>query len=481
MGHTCAFVNQWWHLFLVACLILSPRVTHARLDLTRTYLFRDLPNGESAEPIIEHYDDTMQNNANNNNVAMPEFLQAAAPYHRVILFYSPQCPHCIHFQPTFIEFVRHFRNLTQEDTIFTGIDVKFFAMSCITYKKICQQQKITTFPQLKAFHANEKHEYILSSSDLHPMTVMKALGLTVINDNWGGTNSGGDTFQEQKLQPKTHNTAAVGGHYFNNTRSQAELYGDAYLTFYNAMKDSVFLEQGPLPKIRRQALRQFLVLLQKTLPPWRLNWLVKELLDDFVENTDTEDMWTSVLETFPPPQRQWSPACQQHESPYTCGLWTLLHIMTVGVVEYNRQIQESQLVNKAKFTVLSLPTAALMVREYIHHFFLCEECSTHFVQAFDACEYNRCQRLKDDHTSLVEWQELPLWLLDFHNGVNHRLQIERFQAQGREQTAATIEEQEAVLWPPAKDCPNCWIHPLHGASSAYNSSMMYRYIRLIYW
>jgi Erv1 / Alr family len=129
---------------------------------------------------------------------------------------------------------------------------------------------------------------------------------------------------------------------------------------------------------------------------------------------------------------------------------------------------------------MSVPIVSIMLREYIHHFFLCEECSTHFVQAFDACEYNRCNRLKQEHPSLVEWTELPMWLLEFHNGVNVRLQAERLERQGRDQ-AATIEEQQDVLWPPAKECPTCWIHPMKGAASDYNSTIMYRYIRLIYW
>jgi thiol-disulfide isomerase/thioredoxin len=275
MVNTCFFVHQWWHLFLV-CLLVLPRVTQAR-----TYLFRDLPDGESAEPIIEHHNEneTIDKDTDKKNVVMPEFLQQDAPYHRVILFYSPQCPHCIHFQPTYVEFARHFRNLTRQNMMYAGIDVKFFAISCISYSKICQRQKITKYPLMKAFPAREKHEHIISSADLHPMTVLKALGTTVVDDKWKlGKTDYGDTFRKLPRRKAQNDTS---GSYFSLTRTQAQLYGDAYLTFYNAMKDSVFVQEGPLPTIRRQALRQFLTLLQKALPPWRLNWLVNYLLDDF--------------------------------------------------------------------------------------------------------------------------------------------------------------------------------------------------------
>ncbi|CAB9505175.1 Sulfhydryl oxidase 1 [Seminavis robusta] len=459
------------------------------MDLAKnSYLFRDLPNGASAEPIMEHHDETYDNNDKTKDIEMPEFLQKRALYHRVVLFYSPKCPHCIHFAPTYIEFARYFGNLTRnQDTIYADVKVKFIAVSCISYKRICRLQKVNSYPVLKVFPAKEA-EHIFHPHELHPLTVLKALGDGFVKDTWWDKKSHfGDTFQtiqaqHQKSTPKkATNTPKEEATttYFSMTRSQPQVFADAYLSFYNAMKDSVFLKDGALPKIRKQALHQFLQLLKRTLPPWRLGWLVNDLYEDFHENTDMESTWEMILEQFPPPQPTWSPACQEHESPYTCGLWTLLHIITVGVVEYNRQV-----IHPNKFAVQSVSMASLMLREYIHHFFLCEECSTHFVQAFDACAYRRCQRMIDhNHTSvsLEEWQELPLWLLEFHNGVNIRLQTERWQRQGRQPEPATLEEEEAVLWPPVQECPSCWMHPMNGAASQYNATMMYQYLRLIYW
>ena len=113
---------------------------------------------------------------------------------------------------------------------------------------------------------------------------------------------------------------------------------------------------------------QFLHLLEKTLPPWRINFLLVEFLDDFPSNVKDEATWQQISEVYPPHKRDWSDACKQHDSPYTCGLWSLFHIMTVGLVEFNDAVLDKNNI----FGMQSPKSASLMLREYVHNFFPCE-------------------------------------------------------------------------------------------------------------
>jgi Erv1 / Alr family len=150
--------------------------------------------------------------------------------------------------------------------------------------------------------------------------------------------------------------------------------------------------------------------------------------------------------------------------------------MTVGVVEFNSRVINE---DANKYVILNAPTVADVLRYFVKHFLLCEVCKNHFLEEYDACKYDRCNRFppKEIRGELKDWKQLPLWLLETHNGVNVRLQSER--AGGVTLSSA---QQQNVMWPPTSDCPRCWLEQ-NGAASAtrYNQTVMYEYLRLTYW
>lgn len=175
-----------------------------------------------------------------------------------------------------------------------------------------------------------------------------------------------------------------------------------------------------------------------------------------------------VIEEYPPPNTVWSMSCWRGEPDvgYTCGLWELFHVITVGVVDYNRA---------AAFAGHRLATEAVArtIRDYVDQFFGCEICRRNFVTAFDACAHQRCARLLLNATSAEkDWIQLPLWLLETHNAVNVRLQAEKAVREHRPKP--TRPEEISATWPPVKDCPLCW------QNEVLNDELVYKYLKLEY-
>lgn len=86
---------------------------------------------------------------------------------------------------------------------------------------------------------------------------------------------------------------------------------------------------------------------------------------------------------------------QPHYRGYPCGLWTLFHTLTVNCGKRD---------NLMGLEVLS------RIREYIKHFFGCEECRNHFTEM--------SENLRNEVHSQ---NEAILWLWRSHNKVNRRL------------------------------------------------------------
>nr|GEU35510.1 sulfhydryl oxidase 2-like isoform X2 [Tanacetum cinerariifolium] len=106
---------------------------------------------------------------------------------------------------------------------------------------------------------------------------------------------------------------------------------------------------------------------------------------------------------------------------FSCGLWVLLHSLSVRVED-----GESQLA----FTTTC---------DFIHQFFICEECSQHF--------YNMCSRVTTPFSSA---RDFVLWLWTVHNEVNQRLK--------KTETSLGTGDPKfpKSIWPSKQLCPTCY-------------------------
>ncbi|WOG88984.1 hypothetical protein DCAR_0208219 [Daucus carota subsp. sativus] len=117
---------------------------------------------------------------------------------------------------------------------------------------------------------------------------------------------------------------------------------------------------------------------------------------------------------------------------FSCGLWVLLHSLSVRI-----ENRESQMA----FTATC---------EFIHNFFICEECREHF--------YDMCSSVSSPFNRTRDY---ALWLWTAHNKVNERLMRD-------EASLGTGDPKfPKMFWPPKELCPSCYFVQSH-KSGAYS-------------
>jgi Erv1 / Alr family len=349
----------------------------------------------------------------------------------------------------------------------------------LVHRQICKDQGIKGYPTTKVYPKGTSKDGIpMKYYKLNAMTLVDTLGAAPVDD--ANEIDEKEVTEPEKMEIEASPTNLNDRPAFMK-RKLNEVFSDAYLSFHTAMKTAVFIDaSGTLTKGKQSVLKSWLQTTQRVLPPWKIHALLEALLGgpnrEFASVIATEEAFQAILDAHPPRTLEYSAACQLHESPYTCGLWTLFHILTVGVVEFNSAIINTDV---SKDMQLNSQVVSKLIRDFVQHFLLCDACVQHFVGEYDACAYSRCKRLGDERHpgTSDDWKELSLWLLETHNGVNVRLQQDRLGT-----TPATLEQEQQVMWPLATDCPNCWLQT-RGASTAsrYNHAVMYNYLRLVYW
>jgi len=405
----------------------------------------------------------------------PKFLKSNYPRHRVVEFYAHWCPHCKRFRPKYIEFAYRLRNLIKELKLDLEIDIA--AVSCVPHRKTCKKFKVNKYPTLRLFHAHSLNATILKSRDIEdPIKFLKRFGIKMDESITEMTNMKMPSAPENNFGwPLAWFSSFLKDHppHFMD-RSKQEIFRDAHLSLEFLIGDGAFMSLRSMdsPSKKRPlktALKNFLEILSKTVP---LSCSMKPLLRDLLQEYDKilTGEEAELLDVMKPHKLDidWSQACTQHESGFTCGLWTLFHISSVGLVKWN------QLNANNSDLILSSKKVADTLRDVIDYFFQCEVCSDHFLFEYDSCSYDRCNRFRfetERGSKMEEWREYPLWLYETHNGVNARLREERIEA--KEDEDATPSE---VLWPPENRCKSCW-----KSTERWNETEVYRWLCSQYW
>jgi Erv1 / Alr family len=291
-----------------------------------------------------------------------------------------------------------------------GIQMDFYAVSCVPNKRLCKQEEIRGYPTLKVFKAGSNNGTITKYFDIHPFQVLREVGIQV--DVVDTKEDNHPAIEERHLKNGNSAKQFVLNLADAPKRTKAEIFADAYLSFHFAMKTGVYMANGPLPNNTVPVLRNWLELLQNTLPPtWNIHPLITRLLERFHHIIQGEDEMVEVLDQFPPLKDQWSFSCTHGNEAmgYTCGLWELFHIMTVGVVEYNEKT-----IGDDGYGFYRTEDVATTLRDYIANFFGCEVCRMNFLHAFDTCALDRCNRLQGQVGDLTAWKQLPMWLYEMH-------------------------------------------------------------------
>ena len=421
------------------------------------YFYYYLPD----KPITEI---PLLNKDKDNRWVNHEFLRQVDPSkHRIVEFYANWCPHCRHIRPGFIEFARRLKDVSTH----YNVNLEVIAVNCVYYKVVCHHFDVHAFPRIFLLKAgtNETERIRIYHEELHPYQMLRKIGIEL------------DADLEDEEEPLVDAALAADssqggpGENFWLPRRQKDIYNDAYLSFQFALKNGIFPGPGPLSNHTRDDFVDFLDILRATMPPsFKLQRLVSDIMDNIPEVLESEEALVAIVDKYPPKKTTWSHSCTRGDSSmgYTCGLWELFHIMTVGLVEYNHMVPTN---DDSPF--YRTGDVALTLRNFIDHFFGCEVCKLHFIGSFDSCAFSGCRRLVHHVGEMRDWIQLPMWLFEFHNGVNVRLMKEKAEREGRVPTPA---DEIAVQWPPRKDCPMCW-----NDDGRFEGKNVFAFLRLTYW
>lgn len=481
-----ALIQLW--LFLVGT-IHSAEEEEAVIDYEdkENYLYYGDP--EATAYVNDYHPDPNQDRggAHSPTLYTPSFLFGPNNPPRVVEFYAPWCPHCQHFRNHYVQFAKQLRILGEEN----GVAIDVHAVSCQAFRPLCQHFGVHGYPRLLIFKAGEHNSSgSLNYWDIHPFDVLRELNIQVDqlpvtvpedqednknkNNNKKNNKAGGNA----KSQAQHHLSSATSRLY---PRTKQNVFDDARSSLFFALQTGIFTKSNEaLNNQTSDALYDWLELLHYSLPPtWNVQQMVTAVLEGYPNITFSENALLHVVNRYTPSsdassgakKATWSSSCSKGNihMGYTCGLWQLFHIITVGVVEWNLMIQSDD-----GSRIVDTASSALTIRNFVEHFFGCDVCRLNFVNAYDSCFLNRCHRLIPDET-LESWIQLPVWLWEMHNAVNVRLLKEKYEREyhGR---IPTLEEEHAVQWPSRKECPRCW-----SDEGGWDDMIIYKFLRVEYW
>jgi thiol oxidase len=444
-----AMVSALVFFMLLAVLPLA----QARVFKEKDYMYAAMDPAEAAP--IQEYVLPEGYKEGKDEFKLPDFLSDPHSGNRVVEFYAPWCPHCKHFKPHFISFAR----TTNEVAAPLNVNITFHAVSCTVHRRICQTFDVHSYPTVRLFPAGDINGTLAVFWKLHPFQTLRIFGVDT------DTAGGGAEFAVAGKHGDTHHRSAKGK---QHRRNKEETFSDAMLSFDFALRNSIFMSIGPLKNKTYDAFSDWLELLQEALPPqWSVHKTISALIENYENITQSENTMLKVINQHHQPQAMaWSQACSHGEdgTGYTCGLWELFHIMTVGVVEWNTLISND-------WTITPVEEAADCLRNYVESFFACEVCRTNFIADYEACGQDRCNRLGSEEVK--DYKQLPLWLWETHNAVNVRLMREHAAREGK---LVTEEDEIRVRWPSHNECPLCWLD-----DGMWDEDVMYKFLRMEYW
>lgn len=397
---------------------------------------------------------------------------------------QPWCPHCQSFRDPFVEFAGEITKLAE---IYGEDNLKVHSISCEAHLQLCRDWAIKGFPQLRIFKAGAtNYTARVLYRKLNAHAVLTGLGIKPKNaaaafaeEKAIRKNDDADTAGHKNLRVSERDKVAARlaiekvakmqeALAYNRTKS--DISNDAFLSFHFALRNGIFMTNEGLSTKARNNLWQWIDLLYKTIPPTnRIHSLARAIREDFDFAVTGEEHMLKIVEAYPPFSKKWTLACTKGRKAagYTCGLWELFHMVTVGVVEWNKLITDGNWKMK-----IGVEDAALTIRNYVENFFGCEVCRMHFMAAFDSCAHNRCYRLNNKAKTNDEWIELPMWLFETHNSVNVRLMKERADMK---HSNYTVEDITNARWPSRDHCPDCWQEDGAWSEAAVIEKMIHDY------
>mmetsp|Transcript_120873 Transcript_120873/g.235339 ORF Transcript_120873/g.235339 Transcript_120873/m.235339 type:complete len:530 (+) Transcript_120873:79-1668(+) len=425
----------------------------------------------------------------------------------IVTFYADWCGHCIHYAPVFKSIANRLQK--EEDRL------QFGAVNCAMWYEFCSTVDVHSYPSMRAYHTAKvnpmgtkgfdvqrsnyaEEQFVTWIQPLLPARTSKTTRqpqnprkqLNKLLSNWtnltkrSSSNGNSSSYNSSAANPGagsiTTSPLTLTKPALSGPEAAAMHLVDAEVAVLYSLRHGAFLaakqtvSSGSTMVLEGAVLlelRNWLVLLAALLPSInaRRDILVLEELVSSAQASTAglgHTLWIAALDkqgldTLPPeagvePNPFWR-SCKS----YTCGLWTLFHILTVAATEQRPRPDVQGLLSKR--SVLPQPHAVLVgIRNFVANFFGCSDCVANFLQTFDSCGHNRCNL---DHGDGVG---MALWLWEVHNGVSQRVAQERQVPEG------------GKPWPSNEDCRVCRLSS-SGKITSWDRQAVYSYLQATYW
>ncbi|KAI9917361.1 hypothetical protein PsorP6_012434 [Peronosclerospora sorghi] len=367
-------------------------------------------------------------------------------------FYHPFCPFCKQFVPSFIELAAYYKEL---GTLHVG------ALSCMDHVK-CRRVSITGFPTLMTLNFDKKrpkkeNKRIVGSHTVQEVKdyVNNLIAEVAFNEtgSWppGYTppvkakNKTEETNATKEMETSATTPAPAIWEETNLPMNQTTRLQDAASAFVFGLKQGVFMGSDVMDDEALDALKGWLKMVSQTFPGVINRKVITSLYEKVKDKELLDfDTWDAMLRAW---QESTVAAFKAEEDQldftgidvpewqrlndlflgegatyracalYTCGQWTMFHMLTLNPPETEPRSSELMV------------SVAASIRRFVKHFFGCVDCRNHFLQESTVQTVKMIQDAEDKP------MELRRWLWKQHNSVNKRI--------------------HHPIWPKPEVCPTC--------------------------
>lgn len=404
--------------------------------------------------------------SHDESLNIPSFILETT-WPRVLYFYYPNLSRFEFFHSNYVQVARRMRH--ESDIL-----VKFYAISCVAHEAMCSNSDLLNKigePVLKAYESGSilgteisieegTDKYSRSSTNMVIQKLSKALSLGNLIENTPEELI--SLTQSKHLEDK--------GTMMKGESAIQETYNDAFKAFILTMQFNIYgdlekvSDDGSLKLSKHKAdiLKDFLDLCYWSLPPsWEIHSVLFNLRSEFASTIDGPSNLKSIIsDQFKYGLNSWSKDCGKDTiefSSFSCGLWKLLHIISVGTNEASTHVMGDVIRAKPAYV-------ALVIRDFISEFIppdegnrnadiletleWCPGCRHNVIKSFDSCKYgllciDRVRDIKQEYTTAV-----AEWLWEIHLRDESRPPEKRFELL-REQFV--YDKIKKTYWPSDKN------------------------------
>jgi hypothetical protein len=436
---------------------------------------------------------------------------------RIVQFYHPSSSRCISFLPIYVDLARAIKRRSSR------MPVEFHAVNCAAYMEVCERGfDVDVVPTIIGLRSGRiDWEGITfpggggivvdggiggdTSADVEVMVEYLARVMGIPLDAVRGARSydagfarrgdgdGGSPIGEggdhAVTKASSYEHGPPGTSSIVHIPSSEQVFHDAMSSLVATLTTSLssqYIPGSTLPSNKSRALSEFLDLIRWAYPPEsRVHDMAEDLRLDYANAIASEGGLLTVISRHVDLEAgiTWSARCgiDNTSGRYACGLWSLLHILSIGVAE-----RHTSVVGVGER--VSVNYAGRVMRTFVEKFYVgCSSCRDLWIELYD----DKCRDRNDeaplgksDGDKVDEWRRLAVWIWEIHNEVTVRR--DKLAGRGYIHKNNPRMAPSSSLWPTEEECPKCWISLTDDTGmvmnmDSYDGDQLYNHLKRIYW